>query len=252
MTLVGKLDAWAYPQFLRNWDDEIFRERILVHLRKDSIVLDLGAGAGIVAAMNFRGLAAKVCGVDLDPRVQENPFLDEGKISDAGEIPYPDNVFDIVFSDNVMEHLDAPENVFREIVRVLKPGGMLLFKTPNRMHYMPLIARSTPLWFHQYMNRLRGRREVDTFPTRYKANSAKQIKRVANAAGFRVSKIEFLEGRPEYLRIFFLTYLLGLFYERVVNSTSLLSRFRILIIAELQKNGITVSTDTHADRDAKK
>ncbi len=117
---------------------------------------------------------------------------------------------------------------------------------------MPLIARSTPHWFHQYMNRLRGRLEVDTFPTRYRANSAKQIERVAKLSGLSNSKLEYLEGRPEYLRILFLTYLLGLFYERVVNSTSLLSRFRILIIAELQKNGITVPTDNHADRDAKK
>ena len=31
--------------------------------------------------MNFRGLAARVCGVDLDPRVVDNPMLDEGKIA---------------------------------------------------------------------------------------------------------------------------------------------------------------------------
>ena len=55
--------------------------------------------------MNFRGLAARVCGVDLDPRVVDNPMLDEGKIADAGGIPYPDAAFDLVFADNVLEHL---------------------------------------------------------------------------------------------------------------------------------------------------
>ncbi len=124
MTNIHKFDAWAYPQFSSNWDDRIFRERILAHLNAHSIVLDLGAGAGIVEAMNFRGLVSKVCDVDLDPRVQVNPFLDEGKVSDAGEIPYADNMFDVVFSDNVMEHLDYPEDVLREIYRVLKPGGL--------------------------------------------------------------------------------------------------------------------------------
>ena len=131
------------------------------------------ARAGIVQQTNFRGLAARVCGVDLDPRVVDNPMLDEGKIADAGGIPYPDAAFDVVFADNVLEHLPDPLAVFREIARVLKPGGVFLFKTPNKTHYMPTIARLTPHRFHQFVNRLRGRAEIDTFPTRYEVLSFK-------------------------------------------------------------------------------
>jgi predicted RNA methylase len=71
------IDNNWYAAYAKNWDDSLFRERILAHIQPDSVVLDLGAGAGIVAQMNFRGLAKKVCGVDLDPRVVENPMLDE-------------------------------------------------------------------------------------------------------------------------------------------------------------------------------
>lgn len=121
--------------------------------------------------MNFRGLPAQICGVDLDPRVVDNPMLDEGRVANADGIPYEDNRFDVVFSDYVLEHLEDPLQVFREVVRVLKSGGVFLFKTPNKYHYMPTIARLTPHAFHQYVNRLRGRAEVDTFPTRYRANT---------------------------------------------------------------------------------
>ena len=235
MSMVSAIDKRFYPDYQKNWDDQIFRQRILAHLGPQLQLLDLGAGAGIVQAMNFRGLAQKVCGVDLDPRVETNPFLDEGKVSDAGEIPYPDASFDLVVADNVMEHLDRPEDVFREIFRVLKPGGKLLFKTPNRNHYMPMIARMTPHSFHQWVNRLRGRHETDTFPTRYLCNAPSQIKAIAANSGLTLESIELIEGRPEYLRMSAATYLAGLLYERLVNSTAVLNRFRILIIATLSK-----------------
>ena len=76
----------------------------------------------------------------------------------------------MVFADNVMEHLANPYKVFKELSRVLKPDGLLLFKTPNRSHYMPLISRLTPLSFHKFINKIRGR-STDTFPTHYLVNS---------------------------------------------------------------------------------
>lgn len=235
MGLVSWMDRTFYPDLANNWDDTLFRERILAAMPADAEILDVGAGAGIVEMMNFRGLARHVCGVDLDPRVTDNPYLDEGRVSDASGIPYEDNRFDLAFADNVMEHLDAPEAVFAEIFRVLKPGGILLFKTPNRNHYMPVIARLTPHGFHQWVNRLRGRAEVDTFPTRYLANSRGQVRRLAKGAGFDVEVIELVEGRPEYLRISPATYVAGLAYERLVNAGSLLEGLRIVLIARLRK-----------------
>lgn len=234
-SLIQWMDRNLYLGVEPRWDDLAFRERILSSILPHHKVLDLGAGAGIVPEMNFKGHADKICGIDLDPRVKNNTLLDEGRIADAECIPYPDSSFDLVFADNVMEHLERPVVVFKEIHRVLRPGGKLLFKTPNACHYMPVIARLTPHSFHRFINRLRGRKSVDTFPTRYRSNTRSDIKRIADASGFEIEAIEPIEGRPEYMRIAPPLYLLGFFYERLVNSTSLLSGFRVLLIATLRK-----------------
>jgi len=230
------IDRKFYPSHSRNWDDKLFRERILSHLNgtpKD--ILDLGAGAGIIEDMNFREQANSVTGIDPDERVRENPYLDEGIVGLGDNLPFADNRFDIVFSDNVLEHLPDPAKVFAEIARVTKPGGVFLGKTPNQTHYMPIIASLTPHWFHQWMNKKRGRDEVDTFPTIYLANSPRKIKQLARQSGLEVTDISLIEGRPEYMRFTLMTYVLGMLYERLVNVTSLLSGFRILLVIELRK-----------------
>lgn len=229
------LDRRLYPDHADRWDDRAFRRAVLAELSGTERVLDLGAGAGVVPEMCFRDQAAHVAGLDPDPRVEDNPHLDEAKIGVGQAVPWEDGSFDLVVADNVLEHLERPETVFREVARVLAPGGRFLAKTPNRRHYVPLFARLTPHRFHRAFNRLRGRAEKDTFPTRYRANSPKRLRELAADAGLSVGRIELIEGRPEYLRKWPLAYLLGWLYERVVNLLPGLTGFRVLMIATFRK-----------------
>ena len=127
--------------------------------------------------------------------------------------------------------------VFREVARVLKPGGSFMAKTPNKWHYMPLIARLTPHGFHQFINRLRGRAAVDTFPTLYRANTPAKLRSIAAAAGLDLEVVALHEGRPEYLRMTAATYVLGWLYERTVSLIPGLHRFRVSLMVRLRKPG---------------
>jgi SAM-dependent methyltransferase len=103
MNSVHALDSRFYPHYADHWDDRIFREVILRHIRKDSLDLDLGAGSGFVEQMNFRGTAGKVCGLDPGASVLGNPHLDEAKVGSGEAIPWPEQTFDVVFADNVLD-----------------------------------------------------------------------------------------------------------------------------------------------------
>lgn len=235
-----KICAWIdktfYPNYTNRWDDLLFGKELIQHLSLDVLLLDLGAGSGTNHYMNFRGKVARVVGVDPDPSVLQNPFLDEAKIGKGENIPYKDREFHIIISVNTLEHLDNPEYVFKEVYRVLKPGGLFMIKTPNKRHYVPLISRLTPMWFHKFWNKMRGVEEKDVFPTKYKANDSRGLFQLVNMAGFAVISMELYEGRPEYLRIFWPLYFIGLIYERIVNQFSSLKNFRSIIIATFRKS----------------
>jgi SAM-dependent methyltransferase len=136
----------------------------------------------------------------------------------------------------VVEHLAAPVNAFREVARVLKPQGRFVIKTPNLSHYVALTSRVLPHSLHDFIiSRIFRRTSPDIFPTYYRCNSERRIRRLARATGFRVREIRYLEPRPEYLRFSPLTYSFGIAYERIVNSTEVLRRFRVALVAVLEK-----------------
>jgi ubiquinone/menaquinone biosynthesis C-methylase UbiE len=229
------LDNFFYKNTHDNWDHKIFQNEIMENLGKEMIILDIGAGAGNVQEMNFRGLAGQVYGIDPDPRVLNNPHLDQAYIGYGESMAmFAENYFDMVICCNVLEHLNDPTPFFLEINRVLKKGGLLLTKTPNKRHYVPLIARITPTIVHQKINKIRGRIEEDTFPTFYHVNTKKTQVQAAEKTGFELVEINFYEGRPEYLRFNFITYLLGILFERTINKLGL-DLLKVVIISKFRK-----------------
>lgn len=235
MGLVRWMDRTFYPGIGSNWDDDVLRRRLVECLTPTSVVLDLGAGRGLVRQMDVRGLAGRICGIDRDVRVLDNPYLDDARVADAVDVPYPDATFHVIFANNVLEHLEEPGAAFKEVKRLLRPGGVFLFKTPNRRHYVPTIARLTRHSIHERVNRLRGRAATDTHPTRYRANSGKDIGRLAAEAGLQVVRFDHVEGRPEYMRLTPATYFLGLCYERLVNRFDALRGLRVILVGELRR-----------------
>jgi SAM-dependent methyltransferase len=230
------LDRRFYPGVDESWDVERFRAYLGDVLGPDDVVLDLGAGRGAVSQLDLRDAVSRVVGVDLSPAVHGNPWLHEaGLMESDGTIPYDDGSFDVVLTHNVLEHVEDPGRLFQEVSRVLRPGGLFISKTPNRLHYVALIARTTPHRFHEFINRRRDIQASDTFRTYYRCNDARAVRRNASAAGFAVESIEMWEGRPSYARIWSALYPMGIAYERVVNRLSWTSGLRCMMVLTLRK-----------------
>jgi SAM-dependent methyltransferase len=230
------IDHTFYPNHQDNWDNHIFREKALKLINKDTTLLDAGAGRGYLPQMNFKSLVSKAIGVDSSEAVKSNPYLHECHVSFCDDMPFlPDDSIDVVVSNNVLEHVEYPVAFLTEVNRVMKTGGVFLLKTPNIYHYMTLIARFTPTWFHTFYNNLRGRPSEDTFRTQYKINCKSDLYRIAESTGFTVIEFQLIEARPEYLRIFAPLYFLGILYERTVNFLNI-SQLKIVYFATLKKN----------------
>lgn len=105
-------------------------------------VLDLGAGTGSMSQLlSAAGYDVEAC--DLEPDLFQCPGVRCCRADLAEPLPYDDATFDGVVSIEVLEHLDGHERLFREVRRVLKPGGVFLFTTPN---VMSIKSRLSFLW----------------------------------------------------------------------------------------------------------
>lgn len=108
---------------------------ILPYLRAGMTLLDCGCGPGTITA----GLAqatspGKVTGIDLAESqvaaARENAAtLGVANVAfergDVYDLPYRDDLFDVVFSHAMLEHMQDPLAVLGEMRRVLKPGGIV-------------------------------------------------------------------------------------------------------------------------------
>jgi SAM-dependent methyltransferase len=198
-------------QFSREDNSVIFYTRVQGLLRSDMSVLDFGAGAGIWVnspslirqkLMRLQGSCANVVGVDPDPRILENTWLDEALVVAPNDaLPFDDHSFDMVVSFAVLEHLADPEFAASEIRRVLKPGGWFCAWTPNRWGYAGIGSRVLPFRFHaRLLHHLSGkelRKDEDVYPVHYRMNTFKSIRRLFPANAYDDFSYYF-NGPPSY------------------------------------------------------
>lgn len=111
-------------------------------------LLDIGSGAGfdLLVAARLVGEQGSVAGVDLTPEMVE---LARNNLNRAGltnfsvsqiqseSLPYPDGFFSVVVSNGVLNLSPAKPALFREIFRVLQPGGRLQFADVIRQGVLP-------------------------------------------------------------------------------------------------------------------
>lgn len=227
---VQRLKNRYYPDGCRN-GTRAFYGWIREFTTPESVVLNIGAGPPTNdRTRTLKGEVARVVGVDIDSCVLENPELDDAHVYEVGgRFPFGDATFDLAISDFVLEHIERPLPFLHEVRRILKPGGSYFFRTPNRMHYIALIARMTPHSFHELLaNRARGlpANAHEPWPTYYRMNSRRVLRNLATAAGFSRVELRMYEADPSYLVFHPLPFLGGVAYERLVNRFEALAGIR--------------------------
>jgi len=112
------------------------------HYKKNNRILDVGSGWG---GLVYQGLKEgfNIYGVELSSELSllscKHLILNdmENRIlrGNGEKLCFKDNVFDYVYSFSVLEHVSDPKTVLQEMVRVLKPGGILIISIANYLSF---------------------------------------------------------------------------------------------------------------------
>lgn len=134
-------DFWWHRDFL-----DLMAARWRLH--EAASLVDIGCGQGHWSRLLYPYLKspARLTGVDREPRwVSEaeancrrafpNAAPEQFKFitGEAAAIPLPDNSFDVVTCQTVLMHLVRPLDALREMLRILRPGGLLICTEPNNL-----------------------------------------------------------------------------------------------------------------------
>jgi 2-polyprenyl-3-methyl-5-hydroxy-6-metoxy-1,4-benzoquinol methylase len=127
---------------------------LLRSMAPNGSLLDFGAGVGAFArelSRSFR-LSKIVC-ADLLSRPADLPEgVDWIQFDLNDSLPLPEASFDAITAVEVIEHLENPRAVFRELERLLRPGGILVLSTPNQESLRSYITLITSGHFAAFRN----------------------------------------------------------------------------------------------------
>lgn len=153
-------------------------------------LLDLGCGEGVYcefyAHEQYIGMDLSSTVIKRAKKMKQN--IDFG-ICDVQNLNIRNFSVDNVLCTEVLEHLTDPEKAFKEIVRVLRPGGILLLTTPN---YFSLIKPKL-VWSH-ILEKF-GVKKMEYLHTAFKPL---EIKKLANINGLHVLEYGTIEKEIVY------------------------------------------------------
>jgi ubiquinone/menaquinone biosynthesis C-methylase UbiE len=223
-----------YQSIKSGWKDSqiIYRDIIDGLVEKDTKILDVGCSHG-----DFMGSVYQktefVYGLDIDEKALAKNKIIKNKIhSSIKKMPFDDSFFDLIVNAWVMEHLENPERAFKEVYRVLKPNGKVIFLTPNVWNYNIWIIRMIPRKFHDFFTRrLYDRQENDTFLKYYKINSVKKIDKILTATGLKKIKV-ILNDDPTYISFSKFLFAFACFLEKLLDKWFNFAKVHIIGIYE--------------------
>lgn len=204
---LGKRLSWVKqklqqrdPSYRFKWD--IYFDRLEELARSAQRFLDAGCGNNRTASeLNGPELCV---GVDV---VLKQP-LGKAVRGRLEQLPFRDGTFDLVGCRYVAEHLSDPETVWRELHRVMQPGGRVLIQTVNSQSLLITLSRGLGGRLRRFISRRRfARRDQDVFPVVDRFNAPDLFRQPP--AGFRCVDVTMVQDVDTQSRFgFYLTYLL--------------------------------------------
>lgn len=152
-------------------------ERVIEERDLSGSVLDFGAGVGnLTRCLAGMGRFESMAAADLLESPPGLPDTVEWRKEDLNDrTGFESGRFDVIVSAEVIEHLENPRAVAREWRRLLKPGGEVLFSTPNNESWRSIFAMAGRGHFAQFDN--------DWYPAHITALLRKDMQWICREAG---------------------------------------------------------------------
>lgn len=213
---------------------KFYEMKILAELNADATLLDAGCGRTAPILIKFADKCKRLIGVDLEKaEAIEGVEYIQGDIS---SIKFPDSSVDLVISRAVLEHVKDPLSVFKEINRVLKPGGKFIFLVPNLYDYVSLISLIIPNKYHKtIVSKMEGRNIDDVFPAYYKANTYPAIKILCEQTNFTIKDFQYLGQYPSMFMFNAFLFLIATGYEKLISKFHIFRFLRGWLLVEITK-----------------
>ena len=187
-----------------------FYGRLNSIIDESKTVLDFGAGRAAWfeddpchyrrSLRNIRERAGKVVGCDIDDAIFQNNSVDEQVKINLGErLPFEDHSFDVIVSDYTFEHIANPSEVADEFHRILRPGGWICARTPNKYSYISVLTRLIKNTHHAGVLKYAQtkRKEIDVFPTTFLLNSKGDVSKYFDSSRYKDYTYRY-EAEPAY------------------------------------------------------
>jgi SAM-dependent methyltransferase len=189
------------------YSQDLYEDTLLEHVSNNDEWLDLGCGHQLLppwraeSERHLAGRPRRLVGLDYElPALKAHPSIHDRVCGSILTLPFGDGSFDLITANMVFEHLESPERALREIHRVLRPGGRVIFHTPNELGYTTLLARATPEFAKGKLVQLfEGRPDEDRFRTYYRANSERKVRMLAAQTGFTVRRVRLICSAAQFV-----------------------------------------------------
>ncbi|MCF8475278.1 MAG: class I SAM-dependent methyltransferase [Emcibacter sp.] len=215
---------------------QYYEKQIDSFIDKKSTILDIGCGRTAPVLKKYIGRAKRLIGTEVIAFTENIDGIEFYNNDIVNMHSIESNSVDLVFCRSVMEHITEPSKAYKEVFRILKPGGHFIFLTANFYDYASIIAHIIPNRFHaSIVKAVEGRNEEDTFPTAYTCNTRKKIMTLAQEQGFEISEFQYMGQYPCYLVFNRVLFWLGSMYELFLRRYESLHFLQGWIYANLKK-----------------